>query len=187
MADFVSIITNVGESLSSIERLISGAAYVMGAFVFFHAVYHLREFGQQRAAYSISTSGYPSMVWLLVSLCLLYLPTALATFTQTVFGYDSPLAYSTLTNNLFAQYGNVTSVMIRLVQIAGVLWFLQGLSMIAKSTKPGADSGGRGIAYVFGGILAYNIQGTANMLSSTSQMLSAGNYSLGLASFFNNF
>jgi hypothetical protein len=83
-----------------------------------------------------------------------------------------------------AKYGNVTTVMIRLVQIAGVLWFLLGLTMVAKATSPGVEMGGRGIAYMFGGILAFNVQGTANMIAATAQMLTTGNYSLGLAAFF---
>jgi intracellular multiplication protein IcmC len=91
VADFVSILTNLNESLSSVEKLISGGAYLFGMFMIFKGLYHLREFGNQRAMYSVSTSGYSSLIWLLVGLCLLYLPTALALFNNTVFGYDTPL------------------------------------------------------------------------------------------------
>jgi len=184
VADFVSILTNLNESLSSVEKLITSAAYVFGIFMIIKGIYHLREFDHSRSNHSGSASGYSSLIYILVGLCLLYLPTALSLFNNTIFGYDTPLAYSSLSDFLMAQYGNVTTVMIRLVQIAGVLWFLLGLSMIAKATSPGAEMGGRGIAYIFGGILAFNVQGTANMLAATAQMVTTGQYSLGLASFF---
>lgn len=187
MADFVSIISNLESSIAPVQRLITGGAYLAGITLIFKGLYELKQFGSQRASrrFSHGASAYPSMIYLLCGSMFLFLPSTLGTFMATVFGYDTPLAYGTLSEFMTAEFGDTAHIVMRLIQTVGVLWMALGIGMITKSTEPGRQGGAIGAAYIFGGLLAFNVQGTANMLSETARFIATNAYNLDVPSFLN--
>jgi intracellular multiplication protein IcmC len=56
-----------------------------------------------------------------------------------------------------------------IIQVIGLIAFVRGWVLVARSASQGQPPGGtgKGLIHVFGGILAINIVGTINMINNT--------------------
>lgn len=83
----VNILNNIANNLLPVERLITGAAYLIGCAFLFKGVYCLKQYGEQRTMMSSNTNAKEPITYLLVGTMLIYFPTTFATFMQSSFGY----------------------------------------------------------------------------------------------------
>ena len=91
----VDVLTNLAHSLQPIQRLVSGAAYLMGLAFAFKALYSLKVYGEARTMMSSNTSVKEPLVYLLVAGILIYLPTGFQIMLNSTFGPNSSvLAYA---------------------------------------------------------------------------------------------
>lgn len=166
---------NLIASFFSIEKLVTGTAYLMGIAFAVKALFCLKVYGESRTQMSGQASIKEPLVYFLVSAMLLFLPTSFETFMNSTFGYSQILAYSPTTNGsailttLFGQNSPFGYTVSLAVQVVGVIAFVRGWVLIARSATSGQPPGGtgQGLTHVFGGILAMNIVGTMQMVNET--------------------
>lgn len=175
IASQADILTNLANSLAPVERLITGGAYIIGCAFLFKAIYSLKVYGEARTMMSNSASVKEPIVYLMVGVILIYFPSAFKTMMQTTFGYQNVLQYAPVNSNsqaldtLFGSGSVVGRPLTMLIQVIGLIAFVRGWVLIARSASQGQPPGGtgKGLMHVFGGILAINIVGTINMINNT--------------------
>ncbi|KTD55424.1 hypothetical protein [Legionella quateirensis] len=175
IASQADILTNIANSLAPVERLITGGAYLIGSAFIFKAIYSLKVYGEARTMMSNSASIKEPIMYLMVGAILIYFPTAFQVFMQSTFGYQNVLQYAPINSNnqaLDTLFGNGSVVgrpLAMLIQVIGLIAFVRGWVLVARSASQGQPPGGtgKGLMHVFGGILAINIVGTINMINNT--------------------
>ncbi|MGL6029734.1 MAG: type IV secretion protein IcmC [Legionella sp.] len=171
----VDILNNIANNLAPVERLITGGAYLIGCAFLFKAIYSLKIYGEARTMMSSHTSVKEPIVYLLVGALLIYFPTAISLVMTTSFGYGNVLEYAPVNGNnpaldtLFGSGSAVGRPLSMLIQVIGLIAFVRGWVLVARSASQGQPPGGtgKGLMHVFGGILAINIVGTLTMINRT--------------------
>ena len=174
-SDQVDMLTNIANSMESVQRLISGAAYLMGIAFAFNALMSLKELGESRSAMSGKSSIKEPLIFFLVAAMLVYLPTAFQVLMSSSFGYANVLAYAPVNSNnslldsLFGEDSAAGRSLSIIIQTIGLIAFIRGWVLIARSASSGQPPGGtgKGMVHIFGGILAMNIVGTLEMINDT--------------------
>lgn len=169
------ILKNLADSLAPVERLITGAAYLIGVMFVFKAIYSLRMYGEARTMMSSSTSIKEPLVYLMVGVILLYFPTGMSILLKSTFDINNPLQYAPVNSKnaaidtLFGSGSAVGKPLTMLIQVIGLIAFVRGWVLIARSASQGQPPGGtgKGLIHIFGGILAVNIVGTLQMINNT--------------------
>ncbi len=175
LASQVDILTNIANSLVPVQRMITGGAYILGCAFLFKAIYTLKIYGESKTMMSSHSSAKEPVVYLMVGAILIYFPTAFEVFMQSTFGYQNILQYAPVNSNnkaLDTLFGNGSAVgkpLATIIQVIGLVAFVRGWVLIARSASQGQPPGGtgKGLVHVFGGILAINIVGTINMINNT--------------------
>ena len=171
----VDVLTNIANNLAPVERLISGAAYLMGLAFIVKGLIALKAIGEARSSGSGGGSLKEPLMYLFVGAMLLYLPTAVDIVMMTTFGYTNILAYSSINSSsstldiLFGQNSAVGSSLAMIIQTIGLVSFIRGWVLISHSAAQGQQQGGmaKGAIHVFGGIIAMNIVGTIEIINNT--------------------
>lgn len=161
--------------MPSVERLVTGAAYLIGIMFVFKAIGTLRSYGESRSSMSNNGSMKEPLVYLASGAMLIYFPTAFKVLMQTSFGYENVLQYAPInsSNNafdtLFGSGSVVGEPLSIIIQVIGVIAFVRGWVLIARASGQGQQPGGtgKGLMHVCGGILAMNIVGTLEMINNT--------------------
>ena len=176
MAEQTNVLINLANSLLPVEKLVTGAAYIIGIIFAMKAIMLLKSHADSRGQGGQGGLKEP-FVYFIVAGMLIYFPTGFEILMNTTFGYPTVLSYSsmssnsTLINALFAPDNDMGSALALIIQVLGVFAFVKGWLMIAKASSGGQSSGagntGKGLMHVFGGILAMNIIGTLQVISNT--------------------
>ena len=168
------VLVNIANSLLSVEKTITGASYLMGIAFGIKAVVTLKIHGEQRS--SMGAGGMKeATIYLMVSAMLLYYPTAFEVIMNSSFGYSSVLAYAPasastpILTNIFGSDNRVGQALTIIIQTIGLVAFIRGWLLIARSSGQGGQPGtvGKGFMHVFGGVLAMNIIGTLEVFHNT--------------------
>jgi intracellular multiplication protein IcmC len=175
IASQVDVLNNIAKSLEPVERLLTGAAYLIGLSLAFKAIYTLKVYGEARTMMSSNSSIKEPVVYLLVAGVFLFFPTAFEVFMNTTFGYGNVLAYAPISSSnntidtLFGPGSAVGRPLTLLLQVIGLIAFIRGWILISRSASQGQPPGGtgKGMMHVFGGILAMNIVGTLQIINNT--------------------
>lgn len=175
MANQADVLSNIANSLVPVQRLVTGGAYVIGCAFLFKAIYSLKVYGEARTMMSNNTSMKEPIVYLMVGAVFIYFPTAFSVLMQTTFGYQNVLQYAPINSNnqaldtLFGSGSAIGRPLSMIIQVIGLIAFVRGWILIARSASQGQPPGGtgKGFVHVFGGILAINIVGTINIINNT--------------------
>lgn len=169
-------LTTITDSLQSVHQLITACAYLMGISFVIKAIYSMKTLAESRTQQSTHGSLKEPLFYLLAGAMLIYIPTAVQVFLNSTFGQGAQiLAYapiesenSTL-NNLFGADSTMGAVIALVIQVVGVIAFIRGWVLIARSASQGQPPGGtgKGLAHVFGGIMAMNIVATLQVINNT--------------------
>ncbi|HAU1977471.1 TPA: type IV secretion protein IcmC [Legionella pneumophila] len=171
-----NILANIANQLEPVQRLITGGAYLIGCAFIFKAIYGLKVYGEARTMMSSNTSIKEPVMYLMVGALLIYFPSLVSSVLQTTFGYSNPLAYSggvsSGSDTISALFGSGSLVgrpLVMIIRVIGLIAFVRGWVLIARSASQGQPPGGtgKGLIHVFGGILAINIVGTVDMINNT--------------------
>ncbi len=171
----IDLLKNISESVYPLERLVTGAAYLIGCMFLFKAIYSLKIYGEARSMMSSSTSVKEPIVYLVVGVMLIYFPTALSIMLKSTFDVTNPLQYAPTDSKnipidyLFGTGSSIGRPLAMLIQLIGLIAFVRGWVLIARSASQGQPPGGtgKGLVHIFGGILAVNIVGTLQMINNT--------------------
>lgn len=175
MTNQAQILQNIAQTLEPVERMLTGAAYVMGIAFAFKAIYSLKIYGEMRTMMSSNASIKEPATYLFVAGIFIYFPTGLEMVLQTTFGDSNILAYAPIDsdnptfNALFGQGSLIGRPLTMIIQVIGLVAFIRGWVLIAKAASQGQQPGGtgKGIIHVFGGILAINIVATLEIINNT--------------------
>lgn len=169
-----NILENVANNLIPVQRLVTGAAYLIGLSFAFKAIYCLKVYAEGRTMMSGNNSIKEPAVYLMVAAILIYFPTGLAMALSTTFGSSNILQYAPINGGsagMNALFGNeaVGRPLTIIIQTVGGFAFVRGWVLIARSASQGQPPGGtgKGLVHVFGGILALNIVATLQMVNNT--------------------
>ena len=167
------ILNNIANNLLPVERLVTGAAYLLGLAFAFKAIYSLKIYGEARTMMSSNTSIKEPILYLLVAGIFIYFPTGLAVMLQTTFGSSNILQYAPVNSknqslSIFSSGSVVGRPLSIIIQTIGVIAFVRGWVLIARGASQGQPGGtGKGLMHVFGGILAMNIVATLEIINNT--------------------
>jgi intracellular multiplication protein IcmC len=170
-----NILTNIANTLAPVQSLITGVAYLIGCAFIFKAIYGMKVYGEAKTTMSSNTSLKEPVTYLLIGALLIYFPTGFSVLMQTTFGYQNVLQYAPVNSSnatldtLFGSGSAVGKPLTMIIQVIGLIAFVRGWVLIARSASQGQPPGGtgKGLMHVFGGILAINIVGTLNMINNT--------------------
>ena len=158
-ATFITMISNLSQSLHPVQVLISGFGYLIGITLFMIAIGKLRKIGDARASGGGHEKMFVPLAYFLGGSALIFLPSALTVLINTAFGSSSILGYSE-----FNPY-NIYDAMKIVMQTAGLLWFVRGTILLVHSSEAGVQDGPKGLTFLLAGILAMNFEGTIGFLN----------------------
>lgn len=170
-----NVLANIANTLLPVEKMLTGAAYLIGISFAFKAIYTLKSYGEARTMMSSNANLKEPIIYLMVSAVFIYFPTAFKLFMNTTFGYSNVLAYAPIDSNnqtlntLFGSDSAIGRPLSLIIQVIGLVAFIRGWVLIARSASQGQPPGGtgKGMVHVFGGILAMNIVGTVQIINNT--------------------
>ncbi|MBA2709337.1 MAG: type IV secretion protein IcmC [Tatlockia sp.] len=168
------VLNSIANNLLPVQRMITGAAYIIGLAFAFKAIYMLKSYGESKSMMSSSNSGLKEpIVYLLVAAIFIYFPTGLAIMLQTSFGTSSIMQYAPTNNSGVGNWFSSNSIIGRpltiIIQTIGGIAFVRGWILIARTASSGQPPGGtgKGLMHVVGGILAMNIVATLEIINNT--------------------
>lgn len=171
LADQIDVLNNIASTLRPIQRFLTGAAYLIGLALAFKAIYTLKVYGEARTMMASNSSIKEPVTYMLVAGILIYLPTGFQVIMNTTFGYSSVLAYGPTTGGEsgFLEANAFGRPLVAIIQVVGLVAFIRGWVLIARSASQGQPPGGtgKGFMHVFGGVLAINIVGTMQVINNT--------------------
>jgi intracellular multiplication protein IcmC len=159
-------IVNFSASFSGIWKLITAASTLLGLMCFFRGIHGLKVYGDMRTMMSTQANLKATLMLLLVGTVLLFYKPATQMFMMSTFGTDtiSPISYS----NSQLGFGVVTmNAILKFVQIIGFVSFIRGWMYFTQPNQGGQSHFGKALTHIIGGVLAINVQGTANVLQGT--------------------
>jgi intracellular multiplication protein IcmC len=173
ISDQANIIYN--NNMVPVEKMLIGAAYLIGLAFVLKAIYSLKAYGEARTMMSSNTNIKEPITYLFVGAVFIYFPTAFKVFLYSTFGYTNVLAYAPVSSNnqqldaLFGPDSLVGPPLALIIQIIGLIAFIRGWVLIARTASSGQPPGGtgKGFVHVIGGIMAMNIVGTLQIINNT--------------------
>ena len=169
MPDFNTIITNIGNSIAPLWRLVTGAAYLFGFAFIFRGIFMLKTYGEARTMMSGQGNFKGALVCLFVSVALIFSQTMYQSLLLTTFNVSStsPMEYPTSTTMDQQAYFSL----LYFIQFIGLVSFIRGWVMLSHASNPGQqNSFGKALTHIAGGLLAINIQGTIDIVKGTIGM-----------------
>src|SRR3990167_3303296 len=148
-ADLSAFLNNLARTYTSLWKLITGFAYLAGAFFGLMAVFQFKIYAEQRTMMSLQTNIMKPLMHLLVCVALMWLPRTFSVLMVRTFGYQLAL----------------TPALLGLVRIVGLVSFVRGWMMMVHVAEQGHQASfGKAMTHIFGGLLLINIVGASNLL-----------------------
>lgn len=166
MADLTSIIANLGQNVNPLEKLVSGFSYLLGFMFVWLGLKKLRDIADARAQSGGGKSTFVPTAYIIGGSALFFLPTMYDVAMNTLWGSGSPIAYAPWVEQYIKNSGTTPQAMTRILQLAGLIWFIRGIVLLVQSTHPGNQFGKKGLAFAVAGVLALNIEHTVMMMSN---------------------
>ncbi len=167
--DNANWLNHLAESVDQVYHMVTGAAYMIGLAFAFKALYSLKVYGELRTMMASNTSLKEPLTYLMVAAAFIFLPTGFGIVMNTTFGSTSVLSYTQLPAGLDFTNTNGGVALLRILQVIGVIAFVRGWVLMARSQGQGSQPGtmGKGITHIFGGVLLMNVVGTINVMYNT--------------------
>jgi len=150
--DLVTMLENLSNSLGPVEQLMGHAAVLVGLLFLLKAVTKFKKIGDARARSSSQERMFVPIMYVLAGAALIYLPSSIATLSQTAFGTENVLAYGD------TGQANVINSIEFIIEVVGVIWFMRGCALLAHASEPGIQHGPKGLAFLVAGIFAVNFK-----------------------------
>jgi hypothetical protein len=159
--DLTTIIINLSNSLVSVIYLLKGLAYIIGLFFIYVAISRFKKIAERHAQYPSSERGLVPMAYLFVGAMLILMPETINVLSVTAFGEHNILAYTEPRNP-----NTLYDAIAILIKTAGFIWVVRGSVLIATGSQPGVQQGSKGVAFLFAGICALNIEASMSVINN---------------------
>lgn len=163
--DIQQMIINLANTMPSLLKMFTAAAYLMGFFMVLKGVYKLKEYGESRTMMASQTNIWGPTITLITGSMLIYFVSSYEVGLQTIFLTSSPISYPSGGSST----DQLVSAVVTIMQVVGVIAFIRGLLLINSAGGHGAQPGslGKGLTFIIGGLLAINMYGTWQVLINT--------------------
>lgn len=164
------MLDQIRKQVPELMSFVVAICYVAGIFLFMHGFLKLKAYGQQTVMSSTHASFGPSMIYMLIGIILTFLPTMANITTATVMGPSGgDVAYSYYGSSDGFGFAGLTSALIGIVKLVGLIAFCKGWFILLKVGSNHGQSGvmSRGVIHIVGGIFALNIMTTWEILRAT--------------------
>ena len=165
MTGIPSMLSNIGDSIDPVMKLVTAAAYLIGFWLIWMSISKLSKMADHRARSSSQGKLFIPAAFFMGGAVLLFLPSYVEVAQNTFFGANAPMAYTNWLSSLIDKYSSPMYVITKLVQLAGVIWFIRGVALLVYASEPGAKVGSKGLIFVIAGIFAMNLNNTINLIS----------------------
>lgn len=159
--------TRLMSSLSDIYQMLIAVCYITGIIFTFLALYRLKKYGTGSAMMHSPRSMLGPAGLFMIGVILMFTPHFIDIMVMTLWGSDSVMSYQQLSED--ASFREIVTPLIGVIQVVGLIAFIRGWVLVSKSTKEGAPPGSisKGVIHVIGGVMAINIVGTIDVVTST--------------------
>ena len=160
-------LNRLSKSYNELEHLITAWAYLTGMMFGCYALFQLKIYGEMRTMMSGHANIFRPLMYLVVCVALMYLPSTLGTMMMTTFGTSSatPLSWSDVDEVGVHGYKlAITPALLGLVRLVGIVAFIRGWILLTRITEQGQHNFGKAATHIIGGVLLINIVGVGNML-----------------------
>lgn len=154
--DYITMLGNISRSLGSVNKLLTGMSYLTGILFIMTALVKYKKLGQDSNSHE---GRYVATVYFISGAILLFLPSMLSTASNSFFGTGNVLQYASYQPN------NIYNAMLRIIQTAGLLWFIRGCTLLVSSGQSGAKLGPKGLTFIAAGIFAMNFQSSVGAVT----------------------
>lgn len=150
------------QNFQIISIIIENIAIIMGVGFTLAGLFQLKKYGESRTMMSQQHSIAGPLLMLLAGAMLLILPTFVGSMLLAFWGTSSPLSYS----GGPAGYSSLVPPVLMFVRIIGVIAFIRGIVLLARSGGQQSQQGtfGKAMIHIFAGILCVHILGTMDLL-----------------------
>ena len=163
--DLTTVLMNISNSLHPVQKLVTGLAYVLGILLFITGLTKLKKIADAESNSAQHDPITVPIVCFMVGAGLLYFPTFAQVITNTVFGSNNILQYTSFNTLTFYD------VMVALIQTSGLVWFVRGCMLLVDASEPGKQQGLKGMVYLTAGILSMNYYATVGALDYTVSLV----------------
>ena len=157
MSTFVTMLEKMVYSVDPMMQLISGFCYVVGFNLCWVSTKKFNKIADWRARGGNGGPTFIPISYLLGGIVFIYLPTALDIASNTFFG-SSPLGYTDYLGEVVSDHGNFVYAVMRFINLAGLIWFVRGVSLLVHASEVGIQHGPKGMWFVVAGIFALNVE-----------------------------
>jgi intracellular multiplication protein IcmC len=158
------MLMSLNESIPQLFLLVTAVSYVMGMYLMCSGVMKMRTCGDTRsAAQGGDLRG--ALTTIVIGILFVYLPSTLKVTLSTIYGNDTVTAY----DSSGTWYDQTLAVVVSIVQLVGLISFIRGLIIFYKVGNGNSQQVtiGKGVTHVVGGILAFNLLATVDILATT--------------------
>ncbi len=160
---------NLSVSYNAITRLVTAWAYLTGIVFGSMAIFQLKVYGEMRTMMSGHANLFKPIMYLIVSVLLMYLPSTFQSVMMTTFGTPntSPLSWSSVSSVGVSGYKlAVTPALLGLMKLVGLISFIRGWILLVRISEQGQHgSFGKAVTHIIGGLLLINVVAVGNILS----------------------
>lgn len=143
------MVKNIAATVPELMLFVTAFSYVMGFFLVFNGMMHLKKFAEQRTMMSGDHKWSVPLLSLFAGAALIYLPSAVQSGMTTFWLDPKPYAYD-LNNG--EEWNTFISACFQIIQLVGVIAFIRGLLVVTHL-------GGHGGQATFGKALALMVSG----------------------------
>ena len=166
--NYVTILTNLSHSMASVENMLYALAYFFGILLIISGILRFKKHSATGGNNAFSQDYIVAATTVLMGSLLLYLPSSMSAFTTTFFGQNNILSYPTTSQSDSEQ---VLQALKSILYATGILWFIRGAILVVHSVEPGHTHGKKGLAFMFAGVCATNLDYTVNALNYLSSQV----------------
>ncbi|OGT55438.1 MAG: hypothetical protein A3F14_06545 [Gammaproteobacteria bacterium RIFCSPHIGHO2_12_FULL_43_28] len=148
------VLRNIAEQVPRLIQMVTAIAYVLGFYFVFVGLLKLKHFGEQRSMHSQEHGLSAPLIYLMVGILLIYLPSSVRVGLSTFFAEPAPYGYLEATGQWDQFYNTVYSI----IQFIGIIAFIRGLVLLTHTGGHGQQGTfARALSFIIGGILCINI------------------------------
>ena len=166
----ISPLANIAQSMAQANEFMIALYYLVGVGFILTGINRLKKLGHRTAFMSVDSGITGPMLLMFIGAFLLLLPEFINTINTTIWGQPEisaaeGLAYDVATTS----FADTFKPLVQIIQFIGLIAMLRGFLILSRSTGQGAQPGtmSKGFVHIVGGILAVNIVGTINMVTTT--------------------
>ena len=188
--DFSQLMINLAKPIGPLTGLAFMISFVIGFIFIFRGIGLFKKFGMQHNMMNPGEVAGPLM-FVFVGTVLMYLPYTADVSIKTIFGENSTLLFygttgltqqqryerlgsgeellSFTTVSFQDQWVTLANTVVLYIQFIGIIAFIKGWVIMAKSGNPGVQPGSisKGITHIVGGIIAVNFVTAVDVIRET--------------------